>query len=82
MHDDVTGGLLAGAGDGLHIILVGILVLVVLGMMGHWWFWVIIVPTGSVVGFAIARYRRREDARRAAGRPRQPRRPSFPRYYL
>jgi hypothetical protein len=66
MHDDVTGGLLAGAGDGLHIILVGILVLMVLGMMGHWWFWAIIVPAVGLVWWAVARHRRREAARRRA----------------
>jgi hypothetical protein len=68
MHDDVTTGLIAGAGDGLQVILVLVLGLMVLGMMGHWWFWAMVVPAG-VAWWMLARRRRRLDAaERAAAR--------------
>ena len=84
MHDDVTTGFLAGAGDSLHLILLFFLGLMLLGLMGHWWFWAFIVPTGGLVWWAVARHRRRERERlmEAARRERlRDRRPPMPRLF-
>jgi len=82
MNDDIATGFLAGAGDSLNLLLLLILGLMLLGWMGHWWFWVIVVPIGSLAWWAVARHRKREWERFREETARQERlrqrRPSCP----
>jgi len=48
VNDDISTGFLAGAGDSLNLLLYLILGLMLLGWMGHWWFWVFVAWTTRV----------------------------------
>ena len=84
MNDDITTGFLAGAGDSLNLLLYLILGLMLLGWMGFWWFWVIVVPIGGLIWWAVARHRRREwerlEEEQARNPPKGPRLPGFGRW--
>ena len=66
MHDDVSMGLIAGPGDGLHIILALVPDPGVLAMAGQGWIWAMLVPLAAATWWMLARRRRRLKAEHRA----------------